>query len=279
MKNTETKIDLKKLQGVQLEIVKEFDKICRENNLKYHIFSGTMIGAVRHKGFIPWDDDLDVSMLRDDYEKFLQIASDKLSNKYFLQNYKTDKNFVHSFTRLQKNETILMQGAWQHINMSHKIFIDIFPMDYVEPSTIKGKLQFKLLFAFKKIKANRRTNYARFELNNSIRIKKLVQLFTKMLPMSFYNDIETKIAKMLYKNKTDMVTLLTDGEKEIYYDCMTPVEFFSMNKRFEFEGISLLGPEEYDSILTRQYGDYMSLPKKEDRVPHHNIIKLKFNDK
>ena len=278
MRNPEITIDLKELQEVQLEIVQEFDKVCRANNLKYHIYSGTLIGAVRHKGFIPWDDDIDISMLRDDYERFLKVAPKYLSDNYFIQNYKTDKEFVHSFTRLQKKGTTLVQSAWQHIDMSHKIFIDIFPMDYIEPNTLKGKLQFKSLFAFRKFKDNRRTNYDENKNNIKNNLNKIIQKFTKLLPMSFYNTVETKIAKAFYRQKTATVTLLTDGNKNIYYDCLTPAKFFVDVRDFEFEGVRLLGPVEYDSVLKRQYGDYMTLPKKEDQVPHHNIIKLNFNN-
>lgn len=151
-------------------------------------------------------------------------------------------------------------------------------MDYIEPNTFKGKLQFNLLFAFRKFKDNRRTNFDENKNNVKNNLNKIIQLFTKLLPMSFYNAVETKIAKAFYKKKSETVTLLTNGGKNIYYDCLTPAKFFVDVRDFEFEGVRLLGPEEYDSVLKRQYGDYMTLPKKEKQVPHHNIIKLNFNN-
>ncbi len=137
---------LRKIQLVQLEILLEFDRICKENNLPYQLFFGTLLGAIRHKGFIPRDDDVDVCMLRGDYNRFLQLCEDQLNKDYFLQTYKTDKEYIHSFARIRKNNTLALQRIYSKIAMHHGIFIDNFPLDNILPNTLLGKFQYTILY-------------------------------------------------------------------------------------------------------------------------------------
>lgn len=152
MENCELNFNLKKLQKVQLVILMEFDRICKEHNLNYQLFSGTLLGAVRHKAFVPWDDDIDVAMLRKDYNKFLKICKRKLDPQYFLQTHKTDKGYIHSFARIRKNNTLLLQKYWLEIDMHHGIFIDVFPLDKILPDRLIGYLQYHLLYSFRRLK-------------------------------------------------------------------------------------------------------------------------------
>lgn len=129
------------LQKVEFDILVEFDRICRKFNLKYFLFSGTLLGAVRHGGFIPWDDDIDVAMPINDYYKFVKICKTELGEDYFLQTYNTDYvNFWYA--KIRKNNTTMLESGFENVNMHHGVWIDIFPYFCIEKddSIINQKL-------------------------------------------------------------------------------------------------------------------------------------------
>ena len=132
---------LRELQLVELEILLEVDRVCRENGIEYFLDGGTALGAVRHGGFIPWDDDIDIGMTRENYEKFLEIAPEKLKNDYFLQTRKTDKKAPYMYAKVRKNGTVFMEWNKRNLDMHHGIYIDIFPYDNV-PDDIKERNEY-----------------------------------------------------------------------------------------------------------------------------------------
>lgn len=268
---------LRKLQMVQLEMMAEVDRICRKHNITYQLFSGTLLGAVRHKGFIPWDDDLDICLIRDDYEKLMTVLLEEMNDSFFLQIPETDKNYVHSFARVQKKNTTLVQQAWEHIEMSKKIFIDIYPLDDINEHSFKGKLQFFALYQFKRLKRMNRANFRIFNDSWRTKVKIAIQKPFTWIPTKFYYNVEKKIHKML-NGKEDYVTVLTDGQKDYYYEHMFNKKKFYDVIEFEFENMKFYGPRNFEEILERTFGDYMSLPSEKDRIPHHGIIELDFNE-
>ena len=123
-------------QKVMLEILVEIHRICVENNITYWLEAGTLLGAIRHKGFIPWDDDCDISMPRKDYERFLQIAQEKLPETMFLQTKETDKEYPLPWAKIRKNGTLLIEtGETGEEKYHHGIFVDIFPYDYYKKAS------------------------------------------------------------------------------------------------------------------------------------------------
>lgn len=122
---------LRKLQLVELEIANEIKRVCVENNIKYFLESGTLLGAVRHGGFIPWDDDMDIGMMRDEYEKFLKIAPEKLSSEFILQTWKNEKDYSLTFAKVRKLDTIFLEYEFKDSSMHNGIWVDIFPYDSV----------------------------------------------------------------------------------------------------------------------------------------------------
>ena len=125
----ENKNDIKSLQLICLEILKEIDRVCKKHNILYWLDSGSMLGAVRHNGFIPWDDDLDIAMFRDDYNRFLEIASKELKENYFLQTHQTDSEYPLFFAKVRRNNTFIDEKRYRRLNIHKGIYVDIFPVD------------------------------------------------------------------------------------------------------------------------------------------------------
>ena len=117
------------LKQIQTNMLKEFIEICENNKLQYFVIYGTLLGTIRHKGFIPWDDDIDVIMARNYYETFMKIGQKSLSEHLFLQNHITDKNYLCNFAKIRNNETTFIEIATQNIDINHGVYIDIFPLD------------------------------------------------------------------------------------------------------------------------------------------------------
>lgn len=269
---------LRRVQLIQLEILIEFDRICKENNLSYQLFAGTLLGAIRHKGFIPWDDDIDVAMLRIDYEKLIEICKTELNEKYFLQTYETDPNYIHSFARIRKNKTIALQKIYENIQMHHGIFIDVFPIDNISLDTVLGRLQKQLIYPFRKMKRlkikNRCINSRKTYFTP---IKLLVHYLLKPISMKTFNRIETRIATIFNDKDFKHVTSLSDGGQKEYSRFMFVKEEFKQLIEAEFEGRLFLAPKNYNKVLTKSFGDYMSLPPDVERRPHHGFIKIQEN--
>ena len=137
---------MRKVQLTQLEIAKEIKRVCEENDIRYFLADGTFLGAVRHKGFIPWDDDMDFGMLRADYEKFCRIAPSKLKPEYCLQTWYTDPNYSLPFGKVMKRGTVYLESKKTRRLKENGFYVDIFPYDYVpENQTERSRYAAKLL--------------------------------------------------------------------------------------------------------------------------------------
>ena len=259
---------IKKIQLIELDMLKAFVNVCEELKLKYFLAGGTLLGAIRHNGFIPWDDDIDVIMPREDYEKFLEKGQSLLEKKYFIQNYKTDPEFVLNFTKIRNSETTFIEKTSKNRNINHGIYIDIFPLDgfprkkldYIKTKifdTLYGYQVDKYFFYEEKIKENFFKHIAKKIFSDMLYRKKSLR------------EIQDKKEKMYKKYK------YTDSEKIISYCGMygkkeiMPKKYFGEGKKVLFEGIEVIAPQEYDLYLKQFYGDYMKLPPKEQQVTHH----------
>ncbi|MBE5749750.1 MAG: LicD family protein [Clostridiales bacterium] len=254
---------MEKLKQIELNIFCEFIKICEELNLKYYVIGGTLLGAVRHKGFIPWDDDIDVCMMRDDYDIFVQKAQKILHEKYFVQTLNTEPNCPFNFCKIRDSETTFIEESIGHLNMNHGVYIDIFPLDYYPTNKREKKcferksLLYKILIA--KI----------FYVKKESIIKKIKRNFIRIGTFFYPYKFAVKKREVLYKSvkNSSLVANLSGawGEKEIF-----PKEWFGDGVVMEFEGVKVKAPKEYDYLLTQMYGDYMIPPRKEKQVAHHH---------
>lgn len=268
---------LREVQLTQLEILLELDRICKKNDIKYQLCDGTLLGAIRHKGFIPWDDDIDVLMLRKDYNRFLEVCKKDLNKKYFLQNFLTDGNFPGNISSLRKNNTLQMMNLYSDLDMSHGIWIDIFPMDNILPNTLIGQVQKFLIYKIKILKKIRIKKYAYSSRNTCLKyIKILIHNLLKPVSIQRFNKLQDKLACMFQNKETIYSTSLASGKTnpKSYYKDMIKNNDFHDTIDMEFEGHLFPVPRSYHKVLTNTFGDYMTPPPIEEQKPHHGVIEV-----
>ncbi len=262
--------DLRKLQLVQIEILKVIHNFCIINNIKYSIAYGTILGAVRHGGFIPWDDDLDICMLRDDYNKFIELWTD--TDEYILQNHDTNRDFAQSFTKVRKRNTAFVQKTDLGKNYHKGIFVDIFPFDRVPEKKLHQKKQMIDVMLYNLFVRE----YA--PMNNG----KLLQLGSKLiLKLSRKNKLPLKAKKYLKKickyNKNTNLKLAdmsVINTMRMHYDKKLLEKIVDI--KFEDTYVKVL--EDYNSFLKIRYGDYMKLPPEEQQTWYHHPVYVSFTN-
>lgn len=265
---------LKQLQDVQIEILQEIVRICDKYQLHYFLIYGTLIGAIRHQGFIPWDDDLDIGMPRDDYDMFMKIAPKELSAQYYLQNSDTEKDYWLTFAKVRKNDTLFEEPSLVNMpdNIHKGIFVDIFPFDYVgKDNGWFVHLQFILA------KAISETMYYKAGVYTSKTSLNYAPLDMILRHLSFQRL--AKIYNFVVKSNGKRKKYLADFNHEQYYlKSIYSISSIFPEKEALFSGKKYKVPSEYDLYLKSIYGDYMQLPKEEDRV-NHRTLRIIFNTK
>lgn len=267
--------DLRVLQKHALYLLRVFDGFCIDNNLKYTISFGTLLGALRGGEVIPWDDDIDVVMMRDDYERFVDLAKSHLNENVFVQNYQTDRNYIHAFTRLAFEGTLAVQEAWQELDFHKGIFIDVFPLDKIAPEEIKmahaKQINFYRRCKLSKLKAINEASYSWF-------VDKVKRILLFPFSMSYLNHRLSLTAQKFNDGVGYEVASLCEGIISYYFDFSFDSRLLDNLSRVEFEGDMYPAPRRSVELLSHFYGDFMEFPAKVDRVPHHGFIKLKFRD-
>ena len=241
-------------QAVLYELLIEFDRICKAHSIPYILFAGTAIGAVRHNGFIPWDDDADVLMLRKDYEYFLEIADEMLDSKYYLQKEYSEHWPVGS-SKLRKNNTTCLEKYHPNDMQRHQgIYIDIFPCDNASDNPIVRKIQ----FLSSRIIVAKDLHKRGYETDSII--KKVSMFMCKALP----EKILRKIVLLRKKENTQFVHAFfgsTRTDKKSVYRR----EWIATVENHQFRDSQFMVSSYYDALLTMMYGDYMTLPSEEER--------------
>jgi len=257
--------DLRKLQLHQLEILCELDRICRKHDIKYHLSAGTLIGAIRHKGFIPWDDDIDTEMFYDQYLKFIEVCKTELDqNKYFLQTMNSDPHYNCIFAKLRENNTSCVRLGQQHMKHHHGIYIDVFPL-YPSP---KNKFLHKLYFIIvRRFKVMLRARVGRANEVRPFRRFKY-KVYSK-IPLKIPQNIIRFIVS-LCKNDTYFTSLGCPVTQRLQRDRRD----YTQQIEAEFEGHNFMIPANYDKILTQIYGDYMTPPPENERIGRHTAVNI-----
>lgn len=264
---------LRQLQNTMLEILQVYDAFCRQHNLKYSLYAGTLLGAVRHNGFIPWDDDVDVCMERNEYDRFVELWLQHPVKGYLLQNKEIDNNFTQTFTKIRKRNTTFLQHEEERGKIHTGIFLDIFPLDRMPKSFFKRKIyQFhallNLLFTREFIpeKANifeKIISAMVLKMTN----RKIRSIFRGLLlrKIKFYNNINEPYDIV---SATTLNSILKPYPKEFWNGTMLMMSFeqnlFPCTSGWEIG-------------LKTQFGNYMVLPPANERVWKHHPIELDFS--
>ncbi|MBQ8762663.1 MAG: LicD family protein [Clostridia bacterium] len=248
---------LKDLQKVELEILLEVDRVCKKHNIKYFLVSGTLLGAIRHKGFIPWDDDIDICMPIKDYRKFCKVCKKELDKKYFLQNYETDLTSM-LFTKIRKNGTTAIEESREHRPYHQGVWIDIFPLIAIKNDDKWIKRVTKTVLFAKKILKKK---FDWIEEHNKLSFLKKMH---RLIPLSFVRFFVGMILKTVCKDHKKYDSCYYIWSKKNFYARFKSDLFDDITKT-EFEGYMLPVPSKWREYLTVVYGDYMKLPPVEKR--------------
>ena len=254
-----------KLHKAELEILVEIDRICRINHINYFLDSGTALGAIRHKGFIPWDDDIDIGMLRKDYKRFIEVAKEQLGDEFFLQTIDTDPFYNKLHAKVRKNNTLFMEDINYNRKMNHGIFIDIFPFDNVP--NFMGNLYIKINQFFQKL-----ASYVFAEGYEKISNYKVLMakfVFGKNIQKRF--DI---LCELFNKYDTKYVTSFSYINRE---QLLYEKKWFDKTEEVDFGGKSFFIMKGWDGYLKKMYGKYMELPPEDERYTHEPI-KVNFGE-
>ncbi len=270
-----TNAQIEKLREKELELLKIFISVCGELQLNYFIVEGTLLGAVRHGGFIPWDDDIDVGMLREDYERFISQAPALLPEGIFLQTRQSDPEYPQCFAKLRNANTVFMETTCKNLNINHGIYIDIFPFDFYPDGKLGG-----FAFDFEKLLIRYRVREIYYiPSDNTLSAANIVRRIIKTIAKCRYKSVDSALERQekLIRKFGNTRRLINNGSPwknrervDKNWLCETTV--------LSFEGLEVNAPADYDSYLKNVYGDYMELPPAEERIPHHFISQIDFDN-
>ena len=258
--------DMKKVWAVQLDLLEHFQEVCRRHGLRYFAAGGTLLGAVRHKGYIPWDDDIDVVMLREDYNKLLAVADDEFAAPYFFQTAWNDKSYSRGHAQLRNsNTTAILLSEKGLFSFNQGIFIDIFPVDAVpddprERAAHRRRIKFweGLLKLTVRYPANPHKTAA----------KTLLHTVASLIPYRLiYRQFENACTRYNGRGmqRVGTISFLADEERILF-----PVTAYDNVQPVPFEHLSIDIPADYDTLLSHQYGDYRTM--KQENSYHGGIL-------
>jgi len=261
---------LQELHAIQFEVLGEVDRICRKYNIEYSLDGGTLLGAVRHGGFIPWDDDIDVIMLRSEYERFFNICKTKLDDRFFLQEHRTDKFYMVGYPRMQRNNTVYRRAGHEHMKYHQGVFIDIFVLDNVPDNYLLRRVHRFLCFV------SRKMLWSKSGKKLAVGIcTRLWWSLVALIPSKFAFWLNGALAELANKKPTELVRHNTHpypNPKVCGYGI--PRELLKCFTELEFEGKAFRSVANYDKYLKMLYGDYMKLPPKEKQKPHIHLTEF-----
>ncbi len=267
---------IENIRMLEIEMLDEVKRICEENDINYFLVGGTLLGAVRHKGFIPWDDDIDICFLREDYERFRKICPKELNEKYSYQSYRDEKgtHYVYDKIRL-KNTFFSTEHSYRHEDMENGVFIDLLVFDKTSNNKLLRKLHVFLIVMLRRL-INIRWTKEPVE-GKFATISKLILPLVCLLPFSFYHSALEVILKIFRRNKKSK--FLLDGTGLHIKKGGFPKEWMEEFVNVIFEGEEYTAPKRSADYLERWYGkNYMAKPAISNRVSGHKAKRLDLGD-
>lgn len=262
--------NLKKLQSYQMNILDEVERICIKHNLKYFIMGGNLIGAIRHKGFIPWDDDMDIAMMREDYDKFLEIATKEIGDEFFVDYQENNEHYYLPFAKVRLNDSIYEEPVQKDYKGHKGIWIDIFPLDNAnKEDSLFIRLQTYLKESIHFIVAIKENVTSE---SNSI-VKKVLKVIFKPITTRKLVNMQQKVMKW-NKNPNASYCISFGAKYGMKKQTMLKTVFLPTTK-LQYEDREYFAPGNYTAYLERVYPGYMIMPPEEKRITH-NPRRIKF---
>ncbi len=263
---------LNRLHMTLMEILDVIDKICRENGLKYYLYGGTLLGAVRHKGIIPWDDDMDIVMYRKDFEKFAEICKTQLPDGYFYQTCFTDPDYPHLMAKIRKDGTFVREAKWDDRNLHKGIFVDILPLDHFPENQKLGSLYLHMASFMHQV--------CSFKYCHSHKlIVRILFKLAKLLPIKTLYRIRDRVLKSCNKHGSEKLICSFGSHYKPMIKRVLQSEWFGDTIDLELYGKKYMAAENYEGYLLHLFGpDYMTLPPMNKRICHGDLDAILFGD-
>ena len=263
--------ELKEIQLIELDILKSVTDLCNENNINYFIIGGTLLGAVRHKGFIPWDDDIDIGMSREDYNKFIAVAKEKLADDLFLQTFQTEPESPFYFAKVRKNGTKFVEYYCKKLKINHGVFFDIFPFDNIPDDDVLRKKQLREVKFWSNLFIAKNVTGSSVPQNTFLgKLKIILRTISHValipIPKQFLFEKLDSAAQKYNSTECKMKSYVEYPRTMIRSADIENLEVI------EFEGLSVCCHGNAEDSLERQYGDFMTLPPENQRVGHRPYI-------
>lgn len=269
------------MKSIELNILKDVANFCDENNIRYYLCGGTLLGAVRHQGFIPWDDDMDIAMPRPDYEKFLKTYNHQ-NQRYEVNGIENNHSWHSTFARVEDKCTVLYEKTLKKKYWKRHVFVDVFPLDgipddpkdenrFMREQDLLGIITNASAFGFHSSRHYSDSKKANVSLRNFCRT--VLKYFAILL----FSGVNTqKVIRRVNQNskkyeygKTKSVGITVSVWNRHFEQSSTAS--FAQRTKFKFEDGEFWGPKGYDEYLTKTYGDYMTPPPQKNQVTHHSF--------
>ena len=262
-----TQDTINKVQAVECEIMQVIDTICRAHNLSYFAIGGTALGAVRHQGFIPWDDDIDIGMPRKDYEAFLQYARKELPQGYFLQTFFTEKKSPFYFAKIRKDNTKFVEYYLKDLDIHQGIFVDIFPFDNVPENPTLRNLHYRVsrfLYQVYLCKSLTTVCSSRFEQKDNRKgiLRKILHVLLLPIPKRWLYHLMDRSVQMFNNKPCEEISHIVRRRLRARLDILYPVQYLP------FENLQMPVPNDYHAYLSAQFNNYNDLPPENKRFGH-----------